>query len=103
MGYIKAQSVLPAELLRRVQEYAEGQLLYIPRRNARRSTWGSVSGAQLRLQRRNTRILAERRAGSTVGELARRYYLSEKSIQRILRQAKPSEASNGDASEEGFP
>lgn len=100
MGYIKAEDALPPELLRRVQEYAEGQLLYIPRRTAKRSTWGSVSGTRLWLEDRNARILAERRAGCTVGELAARYYLSEKSIQRILRDAEPARASSG---KEGRP
>ena len=101
MGYIKAEDALPPELLRRVQEYAGGQLLYIPRRDGR-SDWGSLSGARLRLSRRDERIRAERRSGCTVRELAARYYLSEKSIQRILRDGAPSEASD-DWSEEGIP
>lgn len=92
MGYIKADEVLPDELLRRVQDYAEGQLLYIPRREARRSDWGSISGTRTQLAARNERIRGERRLGCTVGELAARYYLSEKSIQRILRDARPSES-----------
>lgn len=91
MGYIKAEDILPPALLRQVQEYAEGQLLYIPRQGARRSLWGSVSGAREALRRRDERIRSERLAGSTVGELAGRYCLSEKSIQRILRNGKPSE------------
>ena len=98
MGYIKADEILPQELLRRVQDYAEGQLLYIPRRRDRRSGWGSLSGTRAQLQRRNARIRGERRAGCTVGELAERYYLSEKSIQRILRDGAPSES---DADKEG--
>lgn len=100
MGYIKAEDVLPAELLRRVQDYAEGQLLYVPRRAKRRCTWGSVSGTRTHLLERNARIMEERRSGRTVSELARRYFLSEKSIQRILREAKPSQATT---KEEGIP
>ena len=102
MGYIKAEDLLPPELLRRVQEYAEGQLLYIPRRDARRNAWGSLSGAQTHLRERNARIRDESRAGRTVGELAERYYLSEKSIQRILRDGAPSETSEK-WTEEGSP
>ncbi|MBQ8109841.1 MAG: hypothetical protein IJ124_06775 [Clostridia bacterium] len=92
MGYIRAEDVLPDELLRRVQEYAEGQLLYIPRQGARRCTWGSVSGTRAWLQSRNARIREERRAGCTTSELAERHYLSEKSIQRILREDAPFES-----------
>lgn len=64
MGYIKAEDLLPPELLRRVQEYAEGQLLYIPRRDAHRNAWGSLSGAQTHLRERNARIRDESRAGA---------------------------------------
>ena len=88
MGYIKAEDILPAELLRQVQSYAEGQLIYIPRRS-RRSCWGSISGAREALRQRDARIRADRRAGQSVGELAARYFLSEKSIQRILRDGDP--------------
>ena len=45
-----------------------------------------------RLRERDARIRLERRAGRSVGELAERYYLSEKSIQRILRDNPPSES-----------
>lgn len=99
MGYIKADEILPQDLLRRVQEYAEGRLLYIPRRDDRRSGWGSLSGTRARLRERDARIRLERRAGRSVGELAERYYLSEKSIQRILRDGAPSES---DADKEGI-
>jgi len=92
MGYINADEILPQDLLRRIQEYAEGRLLYIPRRGDRRSGWGSLSGTQARLRERDARIRLERRAGRSVGELAERYYLSEKSIQRILRDNAPSES-----------
>lgn len=100
MGYIRAEDVLPAELLARVQEYVDGKALYIPRKDAARSDWGSQSGAQARLALRNRRILAEHQAGCGVNALAERYFLSAKSIQRILRQARPSTQSE---SKEGQP
>ena len=91
MGYRRAEDVLPAEVLALVQEYAAGELLYIPRREKERYTWGSVSGARESLARRNARIRADARAGSSTRELGTKYYLSEKSIQRILRGVAPSE------------
>ena len=92
MGYIKADEILPQELFRRVQDYAEGQLLYIPRRDDKRNTWGSLSGTRTQLAARNAHIRYDRQTGSTVSELAERYYLSEKSIQRILRDSASSES-----------
>lgn len=44
-----------------------------------------------RLRLRNEQILEQHQKGMAVEELARRYYLTEKSIQRILKamRAKP--------------
>lgn len=89
MGYIRAEDVLPPELLARVQQYVDGRTLYIPKKNAR-SDWGSVSGARSALECRNARIQADFQAGDSVRTLTERYFLSEKSIQRILRSRKPS-------------
>ena len=99
MGYIRAEDALPPELLARVQEYVDGQTLYIPRKGATRSRWGAQSGARELLEQRNLRIRAEHRSGCGVPALAERYYLSEKSIQRILRDAGPS--ITGSCEEEG--
>ena len=90
MGYTRAEDILPAELIEAIQEYIDGGTLYIPRKTERRSAWGSQSGSRERLSGRNGRIFAEYCSGSGTKELAEKYFLSEKSIQRIVRNCVPS-------------
>ena len=86
MRYLKAEDVLPAELLEQVQEYADGVYLYIPRRADHRRSWGNSTPYREELQQRNESIRHQHREGVPVRELAEQFHLSEKSIWRILRQ-----------------
>ncbi len=90
MGYIRAEDVLPSEVLTLVQEFIDGQMLYVPKKDAGRNTWGSISGTKEYLEYRNTQICTEYRAGCSVHLLAEKYCLSVKSIQRIVRTSRPS-------------
>lgn len=54
MGYIRAEDVLPSEVLTLVQEFIDGQMLYVPKKDAGRNTWGSISGTKEYLEYRNT-------------------------------------------------
>lgn len=86
MGYIKAEDILPEEIIALIQEYIDGESIYIPRKAANRHAWGQGTTYKAELRERNRRIRAEYAAGSSVGALARQYHLSEKSIRRILKQ-----------------
>ena len=66
MKYIKAQDVLPEDILKMIQEYVDGEYLYVPRKKG------------------NQRYLN----GITIPILAEEYYLSEKSIRRIISEQK---------------
>lgn len=90
MGYIRAEDVLPSEVLTLVQEFIDGKMLYVPKKDAGRSTWGSISGTREYLEYRNAQICSEYRAGCSVHLLAEKYCLSDKSIQRIIRDSRPS-------------
>lgn len=90
MGYIRAEDVLPSDVLALVQEYIDGAMLYVPAKNPGRNAWGSVSGTKTYYSNRNALICAEYNNGAGISELARKYFLSEKSIQRIIKNAKPS-------------
>lgn len=90
MGYIRAEEVLPTEVLALVQEFVDGQMLYVPKKDSKRSSWGSVSGTKEHLKCRNAEICADFRNGASIQILAAKYFLSEKSIQRIIRDSKPS-------------
>lgn len=86
MRYLKAEDVLPAELLVQIQRYADGVYLYIPRRADHRQNWGSSTRYREELQQRNESIRLLHREGLDAQELAERFHLSVKTIQRVLRQ-----------------
>ena len=85
MSYIKAEKILPEELISQIQEYVDGVYLYIPRKPGTRHKWGQKTGYKSELNDRNDRIRKEHAAGETVADLSLKYHLSEKSIRRILQ------------------
>ena len=87
MSYIKADEILPQELIRQIQEYVDGVYIYIPRKPGTRRTWGQETGYKAELNARNDRIRKEHASGTSVAALSRRYHLSEKSIRRILQKS----------------
>lgn len=88
MSYIKAEHVLPHELLKKVQEYVDGEFIYIPRIPAKKRDWGEKTSTRKELKERNARIYADYLSGERMETLAENYYLSLKSIQRIIGQIK---------------
>ncbi len=88
MRYLNAQKVLPEELIKTIQEYIDGEFLYIPRKNGNEVAWGEKSGAKSILNERNNRILSSYKAGASMTELEQNYYLSEQSLRRIINQKK---------------
>ena len=86
MSYIKAEEILPEELIRKIQEYADGVYIYITRRPGNRQPWGQETGYKAELKLRNDRIRNDYASGESVTALSRKYHLSEKSIRRILQK-----------------
>ncbi|MCF6136603.1 hypothetical protein L2716_02595 [Alkalihalobacillus berkeleyi] len=84
MGYVKANKVLPSELLHIIQEYVGGDYLYIPRKKGHEKSWGEKSGTKHSLKKRDEDIYHQYRNGKTIQQLAEEYYLSTKSIERII-------------------
>lgn len=84
MGYISAQSVLPDEIIKLIQEYVDGECLYIPRKNGNKKSWGQKNGTRNIFKERNREIVCKYKDGTTIDELSKQYYLSEKSIRRII-------------------
>jgi len=91
---MKAEEILPEELIRRIQEYADGVYIYIPRKPGTRRAWGQKTDYKAELKIRNDRIRSDYAAGESVTALSRRYHLSEKSIRRILQKLKPRAGRN---------
>lgn len=88
MSYRKAEEVLPVELINEIHKYVSGECLYIPVKYGKKIDWGMKSGYRHELNSRNKDIFALYLKGISIYELAERYYLSEKSIYRIIDQMK---------------
>jgi Mor family transcriptional regulator len=88
MSYIKADMILPKEILVLVQEYADGQYLYIPKKADNRKGWGENTDSKKQLRLRDLEIYNKYKNGASALELADEYFLSLKSIQRILLKEK---------------
>ena len=85
VSYIKAEEILPEDLIRAIQEYADGVYIYIPRKPGTRHQWGQETNYKSELKIRNDHIRNDYAAGESVPALSRKYHLSEKSIRRILQ------------------
>ena len=85
VSYIKAEEILPEELIRQIQEYADGVYIYIPRKPGTRHAWGQETDYKAELKARKDRIRSDYATGLGVTALSRKYHLSEKSIRRILQ------------------
>lgn len=86
MRYKKAQDILPAELLEQLQGYIDGAYLYIPRKEENRLAWGDRTQSKRETAARNREILAKAEAGADPAALANEYYLTEKTIRRIIQE-----------------
>ncbi|CEJ72646.1 response regulator receiver protein [[Clostridium] sordellii] len=88
MKYEKAQNILPQYIVNLIQEYTDGGYLYIPRKNENKKSWGEISGTKSNLRKRNKEIFIDYEKGMKVKDIAKKYYLSESSIRKIIRQEK---------------
>lgn len=84
MKYLNASDILPDELLKEVQKYAQGKALYVPKITERKK-WGEGSGARSYYERRNEEIIMKfQHEDFSIEELANDYCLSVETIRKIL-------------------
>lgn len=88
MKYIKGNNVLPEDLIKTIQEYVDGEFVYIPRKDHNQKAWGEKNGTKDMLKDRDTEIFQKHNEGISIIKLAQMYYLSEQSIRRIIREQK---------------
>ncbi len=88
MSYRRAEEILPIEIIEMIQQFVDGESIYIPRKEGNRQEWGKTTHTRTELRERNQSIFSDYRQGMKVSGLAGKYYLSEKSIQRIIREMK---------------
>ena len=84
--YRKADEVLPPELIEQIHQYFRGGCLYVPYRK-------SVNRV-----RRDFEIIAMRREGRCITEIAERFMLTRRAVRYILQKA----AVQGAASQENI-
>jgi len=84
MSYKNGKDILPASLLRELQKYIQGELVYIPKTNSKRAGWGEANGTRLLIEARNREIYRMYKNGTPIIELIRQYHLSEDSIRKII-------------------
>ena len=85
MGYIHALEILPERLIEEIQEYIDGQVIYIPKIESKKCKWGEKTDTKAYLHKRNLEIYSSYVNGTNVFELSEKYFLTPKSIQRIIR------------------
>jgi Mor family transcriptional regulator len=88
MGYKNAACVLPDNLIAAIQQHIDGEYLYIPRKIENKKAWGALKNSRQLNVERNDAIYREYKCGSPVEELAKKYYLSPKTVYKILSALK---------------
>jgi Mor family transcriptional regulator len=88
MKYIKAHSIFPEDLLKEIQKYVQGELVYIPNPEGVRKKWGEKSGYNKILSQRNDQIYKKFREGVSIDQLSDDYSLSYDSIKKIVYSKK---------------
>lgn len=83
MKYINAAEILPEKLLREIQMYIDGDVLYIPKISAKKE-WGSVSGSREFYQKRNQEIQFLFNNGYSIEALSKRYRLAYSTLKKII-------------------
>jgi len=84
MKYINANTILPDKLVRELQQYIQGEYLYIPALCEERKQWGEKTGYRNELNQRNSEIRIQYQTGSSMEVLAMQYCLSLSAIRKII-------------------
>ncbi|MGN7170084.1 CD3324 family protein [Paenibacillus cellulositrophicus] len=84
MKYVNADIIFPEELLKEIQKYIQGSMVYIPTPEGQRKKWGENSGSRKHLSLRNETIRQQYIDGATIDELSDQFCLSIDSIRKII-------------------
>ena len=84
MSYKKAYDILPVELLNIIQEYIDGEYIYIPKKECNKMAWGDKTKSKEAVYQRNLTIYQKHNSGISIKKLSEEYYLSPKWIYKII-------------------
>ena len=87
MQYINAKDILPENILKQLQTYAAGTLLYVPKEGEEKS-WGEISGYRAYLLKRNRMILNFFQYGVPLEEISNAFGLSKETVKKIIYNKK---------------
>lgn len=82
MKYKNAVKILPPEMIEQLQQYVQGEYIYIPIKD--REVHTNITEYALEVQKRDEHIYTNHLLGVGNIELAEKYALSESSIRRII-------------------
>ena len=88
MCYVTAKQVLPIEVIEMIQNYIDGEYIYIPKKEGNKQQWGTTTNTRKELSVRNSKIYIDYKNGVSRRELAEKYFLSIKSIDRSVLKEK---------------
>jgi Mor family transcriptional regulator len=86
MSYSNARDIFPSEVLEIIQNYVEGEYIYIPKKEENKIAWGELTKSKNELLKRNKSIYEDSLKGMSTQLLSEKYYLSPKTIQRIVSE-----------------
>jgi Mor family transcriptional regulator len=84
MSYANARDIFPNEILEIIQNYVNGEYIYIPKKEENKVAWGELTNSKNELLKRNASIYEDSLKGMCTQSLSEKYYLSPKTIQRII-------------------
>lgn len=84
MKYINAELIFPEELLKEMQKYINGGIVYVPKLEGLHKKWGEASGSRQYLNHRNIEIRQQFSIGATIDQLTEEFCLSCDSIKKIV-------------------
>ena len=91
MNYKNGKEILPYSLLAQLQEYIQGEIIYIPKKEKARAPWGTINGTREIMIQRNEAIFYQYKDGVGIETLIRKYCLSEDSIKKIITKERKEE------------
>ncbi|MEK3732570.1 MULTISPECIES: CD3324 family protein [Paenibacillus] len=87
MKYVNGNVIFPESLLKEIQQYIQGEFVYIPQPGSRKR-WGEKSGLREQLDRRNNEIRELYMKGESIERLTKLYHLSHETIRKIVYSKK---------------
>lgn len=72
MSYLRAEDVLPMEVLDLVQKYVSGVSIYIPSKE--KKNWGDSTNIKVILESRNQDIVWKYQCGAAIKDLSKEFF-----------------------------